>query len=65
MLLPTIADCTSTCLNDVQRKPNSPAAQAIRDYKGQSGQMITMAFLEEGGDVDVTIQVQLFPPSKT
>lgn len=41
----------------LQRKPTSPGAQSIRDYKGQSRQMITMAFLEEGGYFDVPIQV--------
>ncbi|KAL0034303.1 hypothetical protein WJX77_008161 [Trebouxia sp. C0004] len=39
------------------RKPVSPGAAPIRDYKGQSRQMITMAFLEEGGYFDVPIQV--------
>ena len=41
----------------LQRRPESPGAQPIRDYKGQSRQMITMAFLEEGGYFDVPIQV--------
>lgn len=35
----------------------SDVSQSIRDYKGQSRQMITMAFLEEGGYFDVPIQV--------
>lgn len=39
------------------RRPASPGAAPIRDYKGQSRQMITMAFLEEGGYFDVPIQV--------
>ena len=40
----------------LQRKVDA-SAQPIRDYKGQSRQMITMAFLEEGGYFDVPIQV--------
>ena len=40
----------------LQKKADA-SAQPIRDYKGQSRQMITMAFLEEGGYFDVPIQV--------
>ena len=45
----------TACL--LQRKPVSPGAQPIRDYKGQSRQMVTMASLEKGGYFDVPIQV--------
>ena len=48
---------TSAKIFFAQRQPESPGSQPIRDYKGQSRQMITMAFLEEGGYFDVPIQV--------
>lgn len=54
--------CCSPSICVLQRKGTTDAdpqepSQAIRDYKGHSRQMITMAFLEEGGYFDVPIQV--------
>lgn len=39
----------------------SSGAQTTKDGKGRSRQMITLAFLEEGGYFDVPIQVKVFP----
>lgn len=38
----------------------SSGAQTTKDCKGHSRQMITLAFLEEGGYFDVPIQVKVF-----
>ena len=45
----------------LQRKAASAGAQTTRDCKGHGRQMITMAFLEEGGYFDVPIQVKVTP----
>lgn len=49
----------------LQRKVALTGAQATGDSKGHSRQMITMAFLEEGGYFDVPIQVNMFLLSDT
>ena len=48
-----------------QRKVASTGAQNTREYKGHSKQVITMAFLEEGGYFDVPIQVNVILFSQT
>ena len=45
----------------LQRKAASSGAQTTRECKGHSRQIITMAFLEEGGYFDVPIQVKVTP----
>lgn len=47
----------------LQRKAASAGAQTTRDCKENGRQMITMAFLEEGGYFDVPIQVKVTPGS--
>ena len=46
-------------LNPLETLAEAVASQpvAFRNYKGQSRQMITMTFLEEGGFFDMPIQV--------
>ncbi|KAL3132495.1 hypothetical protein ABBQ32_009041 [Trebouxia sp. C0010 RCD-2024] len=53
----TESDTDSGTTKQTQRKVALTGAQATGDSKGHSRQMITMAFLEEGGYFDVPIQV--------
>lgn len=53
----TESDTDTETTKTTQRKVASTGAQATREDKGHSRQMITMAFLEEGGYFDVPIQV--------